>query len=152
MVEFTSTSFSAAEILDPNGTGAAPDMIFDSFGSGVPYGVFEVFDPNGPMPTLPDTYTIPLPGSIPDVEAAIGGGSIFVVTAKLATYDPGPIGPGPTPIVPYEYVFGLTDVVSSLPLTVAPELTITSVPIPEPASMSLLAIGLVCWNYSRRKV
>jgi len=55
---------------------------------------------------------------------------------------------------PYEYVFGLTDVVTPSGTTIpAPDLIITTAPIPEPTSLVLLigvsAMSLV--NFRRRK-
>ena len=153
VVDFSSTSYTPAEILDPDAFAIPPDAIWSTFGSTIPYGGFEIFGPSHPIepPTPEGLHTIPLPGAIPDVETAILSGSILAITAKLATFDPGPIGPtAPPAVVPYEYVFGTTDVVPAL--VGFPELTITTEVIPEPTCASLLAIGLACWNSWRRKV
>jgi len=155
IVEFSSTPHSPAEILDPDFFAIPSDAIWSTFGSSDPYGGFEIIGPAHPIdpPTPEGLLTIPLPGSISDVESAILGGSILVITAKLATFDPGPIGLlAPPAIVPYEYVFGTTDVVSSVGSSVGfPELTITTATIPEPACVSLLAVGLACLSFSRRR-
>lgn len=143
IVEFTGTPFDASEIIDPAGTGTSELDIWSSFGSSVPYGFFGIDGSGDEMMITPEgSHTIPLPGSISDVDMAIMGGGIFIVTAKLATFDPGPIGFGAPPIVdPYEYVFGITDVVSGSGSTVpAPLLTITT--IPEPSGFLLILLGL----------
>lgn len=139
IVEFSGTTFTKEEILDE--TPADPIAIWDSFGTGPSYGAFELVSTEHPTldPTIPGTYSISLPGSIPDVTDAIAAGDYFVLTARLATYDPDPILPGPTD--EYEYVFGLTDVVdggfeTSLP---PPDLSITTVP--EPSALALLGLG-----------
>ena len=159
VVEFTSTPFFAPEILDPNSVALPPDpnlppvedLIWSSFGTGEFYGDFVVPDPVI-APTPPGSYEIPLPGAIPDIEGAILAGDVFVVTARLATYDPGPIGPGPGEgapgTFPYEYVFGITDVGKSVPF---PELVITTVPIPEPTTCGLSAIAVATLLFKRRK-
>ncbi|QDU37515.1 hypothetical protein Mal4_18290 [Maioricimonas rarisocia] len=158
VVAFSSTSFSPGEILDPIAAGIPFEDIWDTFGSSTPYGEFTIFGPGSPTPTTDGTKLISLGGAIPDLTAAIAAGDIFVVTAKLLTYDPGPIGPtAPPPVVPYEYVFGLTDVVSpSGSLTAAPELTITTsastaTPIPEPSSFVLASIGVAFVAAARRR-
>jgi hypothetical protein len=154
LVEFSSTPYTPAEILDPDAFALPSDLIWSTFGSSTPYGGFEIVGPDHPTetPTAPGDYAIPLPGSIADVESAILGGSVLVVTAKLATFDPDPIGPlAPPAIDPYEYVFGITDVVSGIGSSVDPPLlSITTTPIPEPASLGLLAVGLLCWGVTRR--
>ncbi|MFG0333863.1 MAG: PEP-CTERM sorting domain-containing protein [Maioricimonas sp. JB049] len=159
VVAFSSTSFSPDEILDPIAAGIPFEDIWDTFGSSTPYGEFTIFGPASPTPTTDGTKVISLGGAIPDLEAAIAAGEIFIVTAKLLTYDPGPIGPtAPPPTVPFEYAFGLTDVVSpsGTSLTAAPELTITTsastaTPIPEPSSFVLTSIGLAFVAASRRR-
>lgn len=151
-VEFSSTPFTEMEILDPVGEGVSTDAIWGSFGTSTPYGSFDISGtpPSGGSPasadgvmTLPpDTYTIDLMGGIPDVETAIGAGGIFIVSARLSSFDPDVIGPGTPPAVdPYEYVFGITDVVpmsGGSPSVPAPILTIST--IPEPSSVLLITI------------
>lgn len=150
VVAFTSTSFTPGEILDPVGAGIPLEDIWDTFGSSTPYGEFTIFGPGSPTPTTDGTKVISLGGAIPDLVDAVSTGGIFIVTAKLLTFDPGPIGASaPPPVDPYEYVFGLTDVVSpGGSLVPAPELTITTsasvpTPIPEPSSLVLASIGLM---------
>ena len=134
------------------GTMTPPDAIWDSFGTSTPYGSFVIDGTpsagppmDGLMTTVPGIYTISLPGSIPDLTAAIMGGGIFIVTARLATFDPDPIGPGAPPAVdPYEYVFGITDVVSGIPTTPAPILTITTIPEPGTTVLALVAVLAFC--------
>lgn len=113
LVSFTATPVPVAAIIDPAGFGVTPSSIWATFGTGIPFGDFTIVGPDSPGSTVPGTYTIGLPGAVSAIGPAIGSGSLFVVTARLATFDPGPIGAGaPPPVDPYEYVFGLTDVVS----------------------------------------
>ena len=155
-VEFTSTPFGPPELLDPNSVPPSPDPnappieieIWETLGASFPYGDFEIIDGGTP----PDVYEIPLPGAIPDIAAAITAGDVFIVSARLETFDPGPIGPtagSPTvpPIDPYEYVFGGTDIGSAVD---APLLIISTVPIPEPASIALGAFGVLLIGLRRR--
>ena len=159
IVEFSSTPFSEVEILDPVGTSTPTDAIWASFGMSTPYGSFAIDGTEKPpappsadglMTLPPDTYTIALPGAVPDLEAAVLGGGIFIVTARLATFDPDVIGPGAPPAVdPYEYVFGITDVAApGGPTVAAPVLTITT--IPEPGSLALMGVGLFAVSRRRR--
>jgi len=142
MIEFSGTSFTKKEILGE--APADPLAMWDSFGTGPGYGGFELFSPSHPTEpaTVPDTYAISLPGSFADVTDAITAGDYFVLTARLATYDPDPIVPGPPDI--YEYVFGGTDVVDGgVPTALPPpDLSITTAPIPEPASALLFGLAL----------
>lgn len=141
MVEFSSTPFSAAELKSPD--MIPPESIWDTFGTTKPYGGFEILGTSHPSPTMPGTYEIPLPGAISDLEAALMSDEVFAITARLATFDPGPIGTGASPVDPYEYVFGGTDVVASFgSSTPAPTLTIFTSAVPEPSS-ALLLVGLL---------
>jgi hypothetical protein len=109
--------------------------------------------PVGPKTTPDGTYTIGLPGAVSAIGPSIATGSLFVVTARLATFDPGPIGPSaPPPIDPYEYVFGLTDVESPTgPHAPIPYLKITTAPVPEPSTLALcLAAAPLFWLVLRR--
>jgi len=151
IVSLSGTPFGAAEIVDPMGTMTSSVDIWSSFGSSTPYGTFEIEGSAGAMTTVPGIYSIPLPGSIADLEAAIAGGGVFIVTGKLATFDPDVIGPDAPPAVdPYEYVFGITDVVASGggSSTPAPVLTITTVP--EPGAVGLLLLVLVVAGLRRK--
>ncbi len=146
VVEFSSTSFSAGEILDPEATAIPFEDIWSTFGSSTPYGGFEIHPASSGTPTIPGVYTIDLPGAVSDVTDAIIAGTEFTVTAKLATFDPGPIGAGSgalgvPPVDPFEFVFGLTDVVAGLPTTPAPLLSITTTAVPEPSSAMLLPLA-----------
>lgn len=153
-VTFTSTPVPASIITDP-GSPVPPASIWATFGTSVHFGDFVIPGiPDGPK-TIPDgTYTIGLPGAVTAIGPHIALGSLFVVTARLETFDPGPIGPSaPPPIDPYEYVFGLTDVVfgseSHAPI---PYLTITTAPIPEPSTFVLcLSAALVLLVRLRRR-
>jgi hypothetical protein len=142
-VRFTSTPVPYEAILDPVGFGVPASSVWATFGTGMDYGSFVLGGPMSPMPTPPATYTIGLPGSVADATAKIATGSLFIVTARLVTYDPGPIGPmAPPAIDPFEYVFGLTDVVSpSGSHAPMPYLKITTAPVPEPASFALASLA-----------
>jgi hypothetical protein len=156
VVEFTATPVPASIILSP---GAIPaTSIWATFGTGPHFGDFVITGiPGGPK-TMPDgTYPIGLPGAVGPIGPAIATSSLFVVTARLATYDPGPIGPGAPPAIdPYEYVFGLTDVTSPTgshaPI---PYLKITTAPIvPEPSTLALATfavLGLVAAAWQKRR-
>ena len=154
-VTFTSTDVSAADILAAD-ISDPPEMlgIFDSFGFGTEYGGFDIFPGTSDTPTLPGEHIIPLPGAIADLTDAIAAGDVFVITARLATYDPGPVDSDP-----FEFVFGLTDVVKTVETSpgvfervvdggLLPELTFTTVP--EPSSMLLLS-GLFAGLAIRRR-
>ena len=153
VVEFTATPVPASIIITP---GAIPTTgIWATFGMGPSYGSFVIPGiPGGPKTIPDDTYTIGLPSAVSDVGSAITASSLFVVTARLATFDPGPIGLGaPPPADPYEYVFGLTDVVkdgeSHAPI---PYLTITTALVPEPSSLALgLSAAVVLLFRMRRR-
>lgn len=156
-VAFTATPVPVAAIIDPVGFGVTPASIWATFGTGTPFGDFTVVGPGSPSPTLPGTYTIGLPGAVSAIGPEIASGGLFVVTARLATFDPGPIGAGaPPPVDPYEYVFGLTDVVSPTgshaPI---PYLTISTAPaaaVPEPSSLALFLSAVpVIWLGMRRR-
>jgi hypothetical protein len=153
VVEFTATPVPADIILDPG--AIPPPSIWATFGTGIPYGSFVIAGiPDGPKTTPDGTYTIGLPGAVSAIGPAIATSSLFVVSARLATFDPGPIGASaPPPADPYEYVFGLTDVVtpsgSHAPI---PFLTIITAPIPEPTSgMLFSALGLTLGSRFRQR-
>ena len=152
VVEFTSTPFGADDILDPDTAGIPIDDIWSTFGTSKPYGGFEILGPATPDPTLPGFYDIDLAGSIGDLADAISTGDEFIITARLATFDPDPIGPDAPPAIdPYEYVFGLTDVVSAFPTTPPPTLTITTSAIPEPSTYFLWGTGILFFIARRRR-
>lgn len=155
---FTSTPFSAEAILDPDGVDGVPEDdipisdIFMSFGMGDFYGEQSFFSPIGPMPGPPFETPIPIslsPDAISSIESKIGTPSKFVITGRLATYDP--LFPGPiidNPMPEPEFVFGLTDVVP-LGISSAPILVIET--IPEPSATALFAAGLATLLISRNR-
>jgi hypothetical protein len=152
VVDFTATPVPADIILDPG--GIPPTSIWATFGTGISYGSFVITGiPDGPKTTPDGTYTIGLPGAVSAIGPAIATSSLFVVSARLATFDPGPIGASaPPPADPYEYVFGLTDVVSpSGSHAPIPFLTITTAPIPEPTSGMLFMLSLCGFGYRYRR-
>ena len=138
--DITSSDFTAEEILDPVGFGLAPEEIFPTFGFGDFYGdaVFEEADPpTGPFPL---EIVIPLsPTAIDDIAMSAGGK--FVITGRMASYDPAPDASA-------EIIFSLSDLVvggseTSLP---SPFLSLTT--IPEPNAVALLAV-ISCIGFSR---
>lgn len=159
LVAFTDTPVPVAAIIDPVGFGVTPASIWATFGTSLPLGDFTIVGPGGGSPTVPGTYPIGLPGAVSAIGPKIASGALFIVTARLVTFDPGPIGAGaPPPVDPYEYVFGLTDVVSPtgshapIPyLTITTEATAEAVP--EPSSLALcLSAAAVFWLRARRRV
>ncbi len=158
-VTFTSTPASAEDILAASIDDPDPMLgIFDTFGMGTEYGGFDVFPGSSDTPTLPGEQVIPLPGAIDDLTAVIESGGVFVVTARLATYDPGPIGDDD-----YEFVFGLTDVVDTIETSpgvfervvddsIVPSLSFVTFAVPEPSSMIvLIGIGVGVATQRRRR-
>ncbi|XAL98920.1 PEP-CTERM sorting domain-containing protein [Phycisphaeraceae bacterium D3-23] len=153
LIAFSSSTYSDDEILDFESAMLDPVDIWATFGTADPYGEYVLDGPMSPMPTMPGIQTIDLPGAIPDVEAAMGS-SLFIVTARLVTYDPGPIEvPGvPDAIDPYEYVFGGTDVVAGGGSTTPPPpLAITTSLVPEPGSLAVLSLGGLALLRRRRR-
>ena len=138
VVEFGPTPFGPDEILRTVVTPPDPIDIWDTFGDGS-YGGFVIFGAGSPTPSMADVYTIPLPGALTDVKDAVAIGSEIIITARLATFDPDPIGMGATAVDPFEFVFGLTDVHAAPPgADVIPKLTLIT--IPEPNSALLLCM------------
>ena len=152
LVEFTSTPFSPVDLLDTGLTGA-DDLsfdIWDSLGTGELYGEFDLLSPAFDSPTMPGTHTIDLPGAILDVDDALGS-SFIVISARLVTYDPGPVGTPGFGVMDgdtYEYVFGVTDIHSGV--VPPPPLTITTALVPEPSSLAMLSLGVIAFLRRRR--
>lgn len=138
---FTSTTSTYDEIADPMGAMIPPEAIFDSFGTGSFYGDI-VFDDMGP--TDGPVEIVLSPGAIADAMSSAMSGESFMISGALATYDP-------EPMEPFEFVFGLTDVVvGGMPTGFpVPKLVIETAPIPSPSSMLAFAgLGLLT---SRRR-
>ena len=76
------------------------------------------------------------PAALFDMESSLVGGSPFVITGKMDTYDP-------DPGVLFEFLFGLSDVVTPGGPTGFPvsKLVITTAPIPTPSGAALLGLG-----------
>ena len=143
LVEFSSTPFSADAIKDPGLAGVDPIDIWDSFGTATDYGDFLI--PGGVPGPMDGTETIPLPGALADVDTALSSpDGIFIVTARLETYDPGTLAADP-----FEFVFGLSDVVAAGSTIPAPILTITTAPVPEPSALAL--VGMCIGALARRR-
>ena len=138
---FTSTGFGYDAIADPMGAMTPPEAIFDSFGTGDFFGDI-VFDAGGP-PDGPVEIVLS-PAAIAAAMASGMSGEEFMISGELATYDP-------DPMAPFEFVFGLTDVVvggtpTGFPV---PKLVIETAPIPAPSGVLVLAgMGLMT---SRRR-
>lgn len=141
VAEFTSTSSSYDAIADPDGAMVPALEIFDSFGTGSFYGDVG-FDMDGPMPGPVEIMLSP--DAIMDAMAAMGADSPFVISGKMATYDP-------EPMIGLEFLFGLTDVVvDDMPTGFpVPKLVITTAPIPAPSGM--LTLGCAGLLVSRRR-
>lgn len=149
-VSFSGTPFGPTEILDPPATMTDPVDIWATFGSGPAYGDFVIAGPDSMTEpqTVPGIYEIPLPGAVSDLDASLGG--LFIVTAKLDTFDPGPIGSGAPPAVdPTEFVFGLTDVHGGVAI---PSLIIETTAVPEPTSYAIfILLGVFAFLRYKRK-
>jgi hypothetical protein len=139
-VLFTSTTSDYTTFADPLSSGLKLDEIFDSMGTGDIYAGFGI---DGD--TIDGEYSIDLSlDAIEDIGDSLGSGTPFMLTGRLATYDP-------DPGAAFEFVFGLTDVVvGGLPTGFpVPKLVITTEPIPAPASLSLLGLGLLVMSKRR---
>ncbi|HBE70877.1 MAG TPA: hypothetical protein DDW52_22250 [Planctomycetaceae bacterium] len=150
VVEFTSTPFSNEELLKPEDFSIPFETIWDTLGKSKPYGGFEILGPSHPEPSMTGTHEISLAGGIEDLEDALASGEFFAVSARLETFDPGPIGKGATPVDAYEYVFGGTDVVTDSGMGTAPKLTITTSAVPEP-SANLVLLGMLALVLRKRR-
>ncbi|MBL4699508.1 MAG: hypothetical protein JKX70_11820 [Phycisphaerales bacterium] len=138
---FTSTTSDYLTFADPLGSGLGPDEIFDSMGTGEFY-TGAAFDDM----SEPGEVTMAMSAAaIFDMETSIATGSSFMITGKMDTYDP---DPGAL----FEFMFGLTDVVVGGSPTgfAVPKLIITTAPIPAPASIAVLAGGLLIGSRRRR--
>ena len=142
-VVFTSTTTDYDAFADPLGSGLMLDEIFHSMGTGDFYGDFLIIDGGTPDGEVTIDLTA---AAIMDIEDSIGADSPFVLTGRLATYDP-------DPLALFEFVFGLTDVVvDSTPTGFpVPKLVITTAPIPAPGSLALLGLGMLA-SSSRRRI
>ena len=133
---FTSTGFGYDAIADPMGSSTPPIAIFDSFGTGDFFGDI-VFDAGGP-PDGPVEVVLS-PDAIAAAMASGMSGEEFVISGALATYDP-------DPMAPFEFVFGLTDVVvGGMPTGFpVPKLVIETAPVPSPSGVLVLGgLGIV---------
>tara|TARA_R110002073_G_scaffold118918_1_gene258193 strand:- start:18692 stop:19474 length:783 start_codon:yes stop_codon:yes gene_type:complete len=140
-VVFTSTTSDYATFVDPMGSGISLDEIFDSMGSGDEYTGVTI-----DAITPPGTISMDMsPDAIEDIMESMVDDSPFMMTGRLATYDP---DPGAL----FEFVFGLSDVVDDgMPTGFpVPKLIITTEPVPAPSCLVLLAGGLMIGNRRRR--
>ncbi|PCI08706.1 hypothetical protein COB72_07755 [bacterium] len=140
-VIFTSTTSDYDTFMDPLASGLGPDEIFDSMGTGDFYtGVgFDTM-------TIPDSITMDMSeAAIEDILDSMLADSPFMITGMLATYDP-------EASALFEFVFGLSDVVTGGSPTgfPVPKLTITTAPVPAPAGILVLGSGLMCSMRRRR--
>ena len=145
--EITSSAFAAEAILDPMSEMVTPGEIFETFGMGEFYGDLPIFLADPPMGEFPLEMVIPLsPAAISHIEASAGG--TFVITGRMATYDP---EPGALD----EVMFSLSDLVvggieTDLP---KPFLSLTTgASIPEPSSISLLALAGLAIVFRQRRI
>jgi len=138
---FTSTTSDYTTFADPLGSGLGPDEIFDTMGTGEFYSGagFDALSEDGEV-IMPMS-----PAALFDMESSIAGGSPFVITGKMDTYDP---DPGAL----FEFLFGLTDVVTGGGATgfPVPKLVITTAPIPAPSGVAILGLGALLGTMRRR--
>lgn len=140
-VTFSSTDMPYEAIADPTGFGVSPEEVWDTLGTGTEYAGFDI-EPAG---TPPGMYGVELaPEAFFDMETAASMDEPFVLSAKLDTYDP-------DVAALYEFVFGLSDIVtggepSGMPI---PKLVITTAPIPSPSGFVLL--GCAGLRVTRRR-
>jgi hypothetical protein len=131
-VVFTSTSIEYPAFADPLMSGLGPDEIFDSMGTGDFYSSvgFDEMTPDGEI--VMDMSE----AATSDMLMSIESGSPFVITGFLETYDP-------DPDALFEFVFGLTDVVTGGGPTgfPVPKIVITTAPIPAPSGLCLIALA-----------
>ncbi len=141
-VTFSSTDMPYEAIADPTGFGVSPEEVWDTLGTGTEYAGFDI-EPAG---TPPGLYGVDLaPEALMDMEFAASMGEAFVISAKLDTYDP-------AMEALYEFVFGLSDVVtdgmpSGMPI---PKLVIHTAPIPAPSALTLLGCAAMLGTRRRR--
>ena len=142
--EITSSAFTADAILDPMSAMVSPEDIFDTFGMGEFYGDLPIFLADPPMGTFPLELVIPLsPSAIADIEASAGG--TFVITGRMATYDPA------TGVLD-EVMFSLSDLVVGGIDTALPKPFLSLTTVPEPSTCTLMAIaGMACLVRSRSR-
>ena len=139
---FTSTTTSYEAFADPEGSGLAPDKIFDSMGTGDLYGSVG-FDPISPPGEIVMDRS---PAAIFDMETSLAAGTPFMITGKMDTFDP-------AADALFEFMFGLTDIVvggspTGMPV---PKLIITTAPIPAPGPVVLLGMsGLIAARRKRK--
>ncbi len=142
--EITSSAHTAEEILDPAGHGLTPEEMFPTFGFGDFYGdvVFEsASPPTGPFPM---EIIIPLsPTAISHIMASSGGS--FVITGRMASYDP-------DPGVPDEIMFSLSDLVVGGVDTALPKPFLSLSTIPEPGTIWIVTLGAGILALRRRRI
>ncbi len=141
-VTFSSTSSTYDEIADPGMAGVTPEEVWETLGTGTPYAGFDIV-PGG---TLPGPHAVDLaPEAIMDMEMAASMDEVFVLSGKLDTYDP-------EMDAPFEFVFGLSDiVVDSMPTGMpVPKLVITTGPIPAPSGFAIISIAGLMTTRRRR--
>ena len=141
-VTFSSTDMPYEAIADPTGFGVSPEEVWDTLGTGTEYAGFDI-EPAG---TPPGMYGVDLaPEALMDMEFAASMGEAFVLSAKLDTYDP-------AMDAIYEFVFGLSDVVtdgmpSGMPI---PKLVIHTAPIPAPSGVAIFGLSAILAAKRRR--
>jgi hypothetical protein len=138
----TSTAFSADTILDPMSAGVAPEEIFATFGMETFFGDLPIFLDDPPMGTFPLEMTIPLsPAAIAAIEASAGGK--FVISGRMATYDP---EPGALD----EIMFSLSDLVVGGMDTPLPKPFLSFSTVPEPNTAMLVSALMIVFIKRKR--
>jgi len=137
---FTSTTSDYLTFADPESSGMGPDEIFDTMGTGELYAETGFDDM-----TLPGEVSMELSAAaLMDMETAFISDTAFMITGKMDSFDP-------DPDALYEFLFGLTDVVTGGLKTgfPVPKLIITTAPVPAPSGLAVIGLGLL--GVSRRR-
>ncbi len=144
--EPTSMPFARIEVADMTNTAGENMMIFASLGFATPYASVPVLPADIAPGVSGDPNTDLTFGLSPDAlfDLNSAGAGLFAMGGRLGTHsfdDPGELD---------EILFGFTDVdPTGFSLVPKPVLTLETIPIPEPGTVVLLAVGLVGLSFRR---